>query len=172
MILMNTIDCTYSMEFLKWKRIWDRTDRGWLSCEPTILVSILKTKVLKQVSSTQTLEIVICSRQYISFSRVYTRPGWGGIITFPTAAHIVLCSALVARRTLILQQCFVYCWPVPAQHHSPSPHKFRKLGVSKRYCNCSHGELQLLPAGNTISWKGNWQGNSSNLWQKTAWHGW
>ena len=42
--------------------------------------------------------------------------GLAGMLTLPAAAHTVLCPALVGRRSLVSQQCFVYCCPLLAQH--------------------------------------------------------
>lgn len=38
------------------------------------------------------------------------------VVAFPTTAHILLCSALVVRTTVISHQCFVYWWAVLTQH--------------------------------------------------------
>lgn len=52
-------------------------------------------------------------------------------VTFPITVLIVLCFAVVARRVLIIHQCFSYCGALLPQHegcHSNHPHPHSPVG--------------------------------------------
>lgn len=56
-------------------------------------------------------------------------------LTFPTVAHIMLCSAILIK-TALVPHCSAYCWAMPAQYqdsHQP-PTKASRQEVGKGNC--------------------------------------